>query len=121
MSFTEEGLVLGNGTVLVKAQRDRHPVHTVFVDGAEDRIFALLLAAYGRGVGARVLDNIRRASRYWNQGETELAAIELALSGLPPLRDVEEGSFRLFVGDKLLAEGLNPHELMELCGLDPAR
>lgn len=119
MTITDDGLVVG-ATVLAPMHRDPCGMSGLAIDGADDRILALLSAAHAKAVGPRVLDGIRRASKYWRQGKTYLASIELALSGLPPLGDPEGASFRLFLADKLLADGLSPHELVEACGLDPA-
>ncbi|MGH7047876.1 MAG: hypothetical protein ACREE2_15970 [Stellaceae bacterium] len=46
--------------------------------------------------------------------------IEIALGGLPPLSDQKQTAARLSLGEMLLAAGLHPRELLELCGLDPA-
>jgi hypothetical protein len=117
MTFTGEGLVLG-GTILAPLRHDRDEAPEIAIDGAEERILALLAVAYGRTAGPGVLGNIRRAARYWRRGENELAAIEIALSGLPPLPDAEGASARLLLGEGLLAEGLAPCELIKACGLD---
>ena len=115
VTLTAEGLVLG-GTILAPASSD--PAGTLAT--AEERILALLAVAYGKTVRPEVLGNIRRATRYWRQGENALAAIEIALSGLPPLSDEKQAAARLSLGEQLLAAGLAPRELVELCGLDPA-
>ncbi|MGA8381948.1 MAG: hypothetical protein WB710_12570 [Stellaceae bacterium] len=119
MTLTGEGLVLG-GTILVPLRHDRDGAPEIAIDGAEQRIVALLAVAYGKTARPGVLGNARRAARYWHRGENDLAAIEIALSGLPPLPDIEKASTRLLLGEQLLAEGLSPRELIELCGLDPA-
>jgi hypothetical protein len=119
MTTSEEGLVLGT-TVLAPMGHDACGIPALAIDGAEERILALLAVAYGKMVGPAVLGNIRRASAYWSQGETVLAAIELALSGLAPLKDKKEAALRLSIGDRLLAAGASPRELMKACGLDPA-
>jgi hypothetical protein len=113
MTITGEGLVLG-ATVLAKMGRDRYGMQELSVDGAAERILALL------AVGPAVLGNIRRASNYWSRGDTALAEIELALGGLQPLNDVEGAALRLSLGERLLAEGTTPRGLMKACGLDPA-
>jgi len=119
MTLTGEGLVLG-GTILAALCNNRDEAPEIAIDGAEERILALLAIGYGRAAGPGVLGNIRRAARYWRRGENELAAIEIALSGLPPLADEKETFARLFLGEQLLAEGLGPRELIKTCGLDPA-
>lgn len=119
LAITREGLVLA-GTVLAKAGRDCHDRLQLALDGAEERILALLATVYGRTVGPALLGKIRGAAAYWNQGETVLAAIQLARAGLPPLADEGAASLRLGLGEKLLANGLSPQELPKACGLDPA-
>ena len=120
ITISDEGLVLG-ATVLAPMRRDACGTPALAIGGgAEERILALLSAGYGKAVGGRVLDNIRRASKYWSQGETHLASIELALTGLPYLDDAKYASFRLFLADKLLADGFSPRELMRLSGIDRA-
>jgi hypothetical protein len=119
LTIDDNGLVLGT-TVLIPMRRDACVMPTLAIEGAEGRVLALLAIACGETIGPRVLDNIRRASKYWGQGETHLAAIELALSGFPPLDDPNETSFRLFLADKLLVDGLSPRELVKACGIDGA-
>jgi hypothetical protein len=71
-------------------------------------------------VGPAILGKLHHAARYWREGQNHLAAIELALSGLPPVHDREQASARLDLGEKLLAAGLTPRELIDTFGLDPA-
>ena len=118
MTITEDGLVLG-GTVLAKIGWDAGGSPELAIDGAEERILALLVTAYGEAVGPAVLDNLRRAAIEWRRGETCLALIHLAHSGLPRLPDVEEASFRLFLGDNLIVGGVCPRELVQACGTNP--
>lgn len=119
MTITREGLVLGT-SLLAAIDGDAFGSAGPGVEGAEQRILALLSTSYGKSVGPRVLNNIRRASQYWRKGEASLAAIELALTGLPPLPDQEQASFRLLLGEKLLTEGVTPRDLMNACGFDLA-
>ncbi len=120
MTITDAGLALG-ATVLAPVRRDGCGTPALAIDGAEERILALIAVAYGKAVGPAVLGNIRRASACWSQGETVLAAIELALSGLAPLRDEEAVALRLSLGDRLLAAGIAPRDLVKACGLEPVR
>jgi hypothetical protein len=117
MTVTDSGLALG-ATVLAP-MRDADGAPEIAVDGAEERILALLAIGYGGKIGARVLDHIRRASQYWRKGEKTLAAIELALTGLPPLPDGEQAWVRLSLAVRLLANGVTPRELIKDCDLDP--
>ena len=119
LTITDAGLALGR-TVPAKLGRNAGGMPQLAIDGAEERIFALLATVYGKAARLAVLGNIRRASTYWSQGESILAAIELALGGLPPLDDPDAASLRLSLGEKLLAAGVTPRELIIACGLDPA-
>jgi hypothetical protein len=112
MTLTGEGLVLGN-ILLAPLRHDRDGAPEIAIDGAEGRILALLAVAYGKTALPGILGNVRRAARYWHRGENDLAAIEIALSGLPPLLNKEQASARLFLGEQLLAEGLSPRELIQ--------
>jgi hypothetical protein len=118
LAITGEGLVLGS-TVLAKMGCDGDGRLGLALDGAEERILALLAIAYGTAVRPNVLGNIRRTATRWRQSETVLAAIELALAGLPPRRDLEAVSRRLSLGEQLLAVGMSPRQLVEACGVDP--
>ena len=112
--------MLGAGTVLVPAERAGGKTIGLAFDGlAEDRLLVLLAAAYGQPVPRRVLGNIRRASRYFRDGQRHLAAIELALTGLPPLPDDELASHRLDLADRVIAQGVAPRELLKALGADP--
>jgi hypothetical protein len=82
MVFTEEGLVLGAGTVLAKASADRCGRPALAIDDAEERILTLLAIGYGKAIDPIVLDHIRRASEQWSRGEPCLAHIHLAYTGL---------------------------------------
>lgn len=81
--MTGEGLALG-GAILAPLRHGRDGTPEIAIDGAEERILALLAVAYGKTARPGVLGNVRRAARFWHRGENDLAAIEIALSGLPP-------------------------------------
>jgi hypothetical protein len=119
MTFTEDGLVLGAGTVLAKAGLDRCDRPEATLNKVEERVAALLAAAYGTIVSRSVFDHIRRASDQWGRGETSLALIHLAYTGLPKLEDPEEASFRLFLSDRALTDGVTPYELLKACCIEP--
>src|ERR1700693_2123475 len=104
ITLTEEGLILGAGTVLAK----RHPDRRLALDGEEERLLALLAIAYGRPVSPSVIGNIRRATREWAAGERCLALIHLARTGLPQLYTGEAAPFRLFAAERLIDEGISP-------------
>ncbi len=119
MTIIDEGLVLG-ATVLAPMGRDAWGMPELMIDGGEERILALLALAYGKTIEPVVLGNIRRAAREWRCGETCLAQIQLAHSGLPPLPDAGKASSRLLLGEELLAAGTTPRDLMKACGLGSA-
>jgi hypothetical protein len=121
LTITEDGLVLGFGTMLAKMDRSAEPkIGLVLDEPAEERLLALLAAAYGRPVERRVLGNIHRASQYRCDGQESLASIELALTGLPPLTDEYKASYRLYLADQLIAGGVAPREVTKALGIDPA-
>jgi hypothetical protein len=116
MSITDDGLVLGASCVLAKQKTDASGRRLLAVDGNEKRILALLTAAYGRPIDPAVIDHVRRASLAYSGGETCLALIHLAYAGLPKLHDEKTSSYRLFLAERLLDAGLNPHDLFKICG-----
>ncbi|HUC69820.1 MAG TPA: hypothetical protein VMS01_01385, partial [Stellaceae bacterium] len=118
MTITEDGLMLGAGTVLTKMDRAAEPTTGLVLGAAaEERLLALLAAGYGRPVEGRVLGNIRRASQYWRDGQWHLAAIELALTGLPPLADEPGASYRLYLADRLIDSGFAPRKVAKALGV----
>jgi len=116
MRFSDEGLVLGAGTVLASADASGRDVR---VEGDEPRLLALLAAAHRRAPTATSLTHIRKAARRWNEGEPSLAAIHLALSGLDRLRRPEADAHRLFLADHLLEAGLPTDALLKALDLEP--
>ena len=116
MTIVGDGLVLGAGTVLAKMDGSAAPTAGLALDeAAEEHLLALLAAAYGRPVERRVLGNIRRALRYCRNGHQHLAAIELALSALPPLVG-DEAAYRLYLADRLITGGAAPREVAKALG-----
>jgi hypothetical protein len=119
MTLDKDGLVLGAGTVLAGVRAGWANQPELALDGAEERILALLSVAVGKAIDPCVLGNIRRASASWREGKTCLALIHLARIGLPSLTD-EEAAYRLFAADRLLASGIEPRHLLEGCDIDIA-
>lgn len=118
MTFTDEGLVLGTGTILAE-RSGRDSSAALMLDGVEERLLALLAIAYGRAVSPKVIGNVRRAAGEWFGGNPCLAYIHLAHTGLPTLDD-GEAAFRLFAADRLIEAGAGPRRLLELCEIDAA-
>lgn len=118
LSFAKDGLKLGAGTVIAAIERDCSGVACLKIDGAEERILALLSVAYDRPVAPWVLTNLRNASRALAKEELCQAAIHVAFSGLPSLED-EDAPRRLFLADHLLADGLDEGEMLKALDLLP--
>ena len=76
LTFTEAGLVLGAGTSVAPMRRDGEGAETLDLSG-EDRILALLAAAFSAPVNAAVLTKLQHASTLWTQGDKSLAQIHL--------------------------------------------
>jgi hypothetical protein len=102
MRFTDEGLVLGAGTVLAKcgaAARD------ISIDPSEPRLRALLTAAHLQSPTHESLAHLRKAAQRWSEGEDALAAMHLALSGVDRLQQPEADARRIFLAEGLLNAG----------------
>jgi hypothetical protein len=116
LAFTEAGLVLGAGTFVAPMRRDGGDAATLDLSG-EDRILALLAAAFPAPVNAAVLAKLRHAAELWAQGDKCLAQIHLEHLRLPKLES-EEQAFRLFLADHLIASGQSPRGLCRALGFD---
>jgi len=116
LTFTEAGLVLGAGTSVAPIRRDGEGAETLDLSG-EDRILALLTAAFSAPVNAAVLIKLRHASKLWGQGDKSLAQIHLEHLRLPKLENGEQ-AFRLFLADQLIASGHSPRDLCNALGFD---
>lgn len=116
MSFVGEGLFLGAGTRLATLKKDASSEFDI--EGQEERILALLSVAYWRPISAQVLNAIRAAVHAYGRGEKVLPDIYLAQGGLPKIDNVAQAACRLFMADRLLAEGLQPRELLDGLGID---
>lgn len=109
-NFTEDGLVLGAGTVLLRTERPRQ---LEMLAGQEVRVLALLSIAYGRAVAPAVLANIERASKAWREGDDCLAYVHLAHACLGELELLWRAAERLAFADAFLKAGNNPRTLFE--------
>ncbi len=111
LCFTPRGLEMGARTVLLPATTDRDLQK---IRGQEERMLALLSAAYGRKLHPTVLDSIEKAAQRWTRGEDCLALIHLALAGLNPLEEGREAARRLFMADGLIKAGITPKAILEV-------
>ncbi len=122
MTFTQDGLVLGRGTLLAEFEKDgrgkgRETSH-LLLDGHEARLLSLLTAAYGEPVAEGVLEKIRRAAEFWCASEKALAQIHLAFMGLPKIDEAD--AYRLFLAGTALEKGASPSELLKALGFPRA-
>jgi hypothetical protein len=80
MEISDEGLMLGAGTVVAGMAQDERGRPRLALDD-EPRALALLATAYERPVDVRLLVKLRRAAELWNESEKALAHIHLAYAG----------------------------------------
>lgn len=114
----ENGLVLGNGTVLARMGRTGRGEPKLMLQADEARLLALLSAVYGRQISPRIMHHVSRASEQWGRGDKALAHIELAFARFPRL-ETRDDAFRLFLAEDLLARGMTPRRLTRALGFDP--
>ena len=109
-----EGVVLGANTILSK--RDN--------DGAlktnNPRALTLLSVACGRPIDPSILRKFDHASKHARKGNEAMAAMHIALAGLPVLRDPAGAAKRLFIADGLMNEGVAPRDIWTALEFDPA-
>ena len=106
LNFGRDGLVLGAGTAIIAAEGS--PRRLKSPRGDEPRVLALLCAAYGKPGPPTVLGNIKRAAKYWNEGDDCLAYVHLAHARLGELPNPYEASRRLWLADGFIKAGGNP-------------
>ncbi len=114
MTFVGDALVLGVGAVLVKAAPLRGNGTPDVTSSDDDRLVALLSAAHRRPLPLHALAHIRRAVAKRSEGETVLALIHLALSGVAKLERPAEDARRLFVADELMKTGIAPRAVIDM-------
>ena len=108
MRFNREGLILGAGTVLAPPVGGESGI--ILVDGQEDRLQALLCAAYGQALPAGAISHVRQAAKCWNDGNAGRAELHLALARVP--KGVPNAK-RLFLADALLQAGAEPSTILK--------
>ena len=114
MRFSDEGLVLGAGTVLAPAATSDR---SISMDRLELRLLALLAAAHRRTPTAAALAHIRKAIERRREGEEALAAMHLALSLEARLEQPEADAHRLFLADGLLDAGVDAETILKALDL----
>jgi hypothetical protein len=117
-TFDGDELVLGARTNLAVVRRDgvRQGEKSPRVD--EARLSALLAIAYGRSISALSLAHARRAVEKMREGDTTMALMNLALTGLGKLTDVVEDSRRLSMADGLMTAGVEPRVILQALELE---
>jgi hypothetical protein len=110
MRFSEEGLVLGAGTVVAPSTGSSR---NILLDHLEPRLHALLAAAHLRRPTLGALIHLRKAADRWCEGQDTLAAMHLALSGLERLKQPEADAHRLFLVDGLLKSGIEAGAIVD--------
>lgn len=103
MRFSDHGLVLGAGTVLIEGSV---PGRGVSREALESRLRTLLTVAHLRAPAVSAVAHIRAATERWRQGEPDLAGVHLALSRLQGLERPEADAQRLFLADQLMNQGV---------------
>ncbi|MGP0061907.1 MAG: hypothetical protein ACLPID_21800, partial [Beijerinckiaceae bacterium] len=84
-AIREQGLLLGNGSVLARMGRNRSGEDLLALPQDEERLLALLSAVCGRQISPRVMHYVSRASEQWRRGDKVMAQIELAFARFPRL------------------------------------
>ena len=102
--WTKSGLIFGAGTVLARE-----------IPGSEDRVVALLSAAFDKVSGSIVVRALERAHQSWRAGNKAECAAWIAAAELPPLLS-EESARRLFFAAGLLdCASITPTDLQRIC------
>ena len=115
VAVSDDGLVLGSGTILLPIGRERGTWLTPGRDAGHDRLVALLAVAGGGRLPPDALHHAEMALDDWRRGDKALAAIRLAFAPLPRL-DGEAEAYTLFLAETALDAGLSPRELLAELG-----
>jgi hypothetical protein len=110
MRFSDEGLILGAGTVVVPSNGSSRDI---LIDHREPRLRALIAAAHLCRPTLGALAHLRKAADRWCEGQDALAAMHLALSGLERLRQPEVDAHRLFLADGLVKSGIGADAIID--------
>ena len=111
-TITDDGVVLGFGTVLIRRYGEAFALPS---DG--ERAIYLLSIVARQAQPNDLVEVFRRAFRCWNGGDPSLAHIHLAFAKLVGIGD-EDDAWRLFQAAYLLDADMAPRALMKAVGLD---
>src|SRR5579862_8965809 len=114
LALEREGVVLGANTLIAKRASDGG------LDCNEARTLTLLAVAHERPIDNTILTKLALASKHAQAGNEALAAMHIALAGLPILYDPEDAARRLFIADGLMRKGVAPRDIWMALEFDPA-
>jgi hypothetical protein len=112
LGLDDDGLALGATRLLVKQGG------ALKFEGEEARLLTLLSVAYGRPIDASILRAIRRASKHAAAGDAAMAAMHIALAGMPRLANPPDAARRIMIADMLLAMGVRPRDIFTALEFD---
>lgn len=113
IAFTDDGLLMGDGSILVRMSKGAAPGLALDDDG--DRFTALMSVVGGRAIPADAIRHVEAADAHWRRGDKALANLRLILADLPRLTKPADAC-RLTLAAHLLDEGMAPAELMAELG-----
>jgi len=114
MRFSDQGLVLGAGTLLIEGGGPERGRSSETLDS---RLRTLLTVAYLRTPTASATAHLRAGMERWRKGDPDLAGVHLALSGLQRLEQPEADAQRLFLADELLKQGIEAASILKALDL----
>ncbi len=117
-TFDGDELVLGARTRLAIVRGDEANKSAKAPPIDEARMNALLAVAYGRPIFALSLAHVRRAVEKMREGDTTMALMNLALTGLGKLADPDEDARRLVMADGLMTAGVEPRVILQTLDLE---
>ena len=116
VSITDEGLVCGAGSTLVRMARTGSGRPRLLVEDDAVRLIAMLSAAFNRRVAAtKIVPHVSAAAEHWSRGDKAVANFRLIFARLPQLRD-QADAHRLCLAEYVLDQGLAPEALMKALG-----
>lgn len=115
LTLCDEGVVLGEGTVIVPLAELPAGGTGLEIAGHEASILALLSIARAELAPPQVLEKLASASRALAKGNVAQAAIALCQMGQPPLQDRAMSKSLAFAADRL-EKGVPANELMKAYG-----
>ena|GEM_PF-5403488 len=116
LTLCEDGVVLGEGTVIAPLTELPTGGTGLEIEGREAGILTLLSIARADLAPPQVLEKLASASRALAKGNTAQAAITLCQLGQPPLQDRALAKSLAFAADQL-QKGKKPLDILKIAGL----